>query len=158
MKAISLWQPWASAMALGLKRIETRHWSTKYRGLMAIHAAKRWTADERDFHAIEHEAGRMPAELPLGAVVATARLYDVKRTEQLVDRISDDEHCWGNYAPERYGWIFEDIVALPVPILFRGAQGLFDVPDAVLRGEALPEPADAPLKPPPPAARQGLLL
>lgn len=27
MKAISLWQPWASAMALGLKSIETRHWS-----------------------------------------------------------------------------------------------------------------------------------
>ena len=26
MKAISLWQPWASAIALGAKRIETRSW------------------------------------------------------------------------------------------------------------------------------------
>jgi hypothetical protein len=157
MKAISLWQPWASAMALGLKRIETRHWSTRYRGLIAIHAAKRWTADERDFHALEQEAGRMPAELPLGAIVATARLVDVKRTEQLVDHISDGEHCWGNYGPERYGWLFEEIVALPVPILFKGAQGLFDVPDAVLRGEVSPEPPP-PASPDPPPPRQGLLL
>uniref|UniRef100_A0A6M3J354 ASCH domain-containing protein n=1 Tax=viral metagenome TaxID=1070528 RepID=A0A6M3J354_9ZZZZ len=32
MKAISLWQPWASAMALGWKKIETRSWGTSYRG------------------------------------------------------------------------------------------------------------------------------
>ena len=53
MKALSLWQPWASAIALGHKRIEPRHWTTSYRGLIAIHAAKRWTADEREFHAAE---------------------------------------------------------------------------------------------------------
>lgn len=32
MKAISLWQPWASAIAVGAKRVETRSWATKYRG------------------------------------------------------------------------------------------------------------------------------
>ena len=41
MKAITLWDPWASAMALELKRNETRGWSTPYRGPLAIHAAKR---------------------------------------------------------------------------------------------------------------------
>ena len=41
MRAISLWQPWASVVALGSKRIETRHWSTGHRGPLAIHAAKR---------------------------------------------------------------------------------------------------------------------
>lgn len=40
MKAITIWQPWASAIAHGLKGIETRSWGTKYRGLLAIHAAK----------------------------------------------------------------------------------------------------------------------
>ena len=39
MKALTLWQPWASLVALGHKRIETRCWSTKYRGDLAIHAA-----------------------------------------------------------------------------------------------------------------------
>lgn len=40
MKAISLWQPWASLIAHGVKTIETRSWSTPYRGPLAIHAAK----------------------------------------------------------------------------------------------------------------------
>lgn len=40
IKALSLWQPWATAIACGAKRIETRHWSTKYRGPLAIHAAQ----------------------------------------------------------------------------------------------------------------------
>jgi activating signal cointegrator 1 len=41
MKALTLWQPWASLVAFGVKTIETRSWSTKYRGPLAIHAAKK---------------------------------------------------------------------------------------------------------------------
>lgn len=41
MKALTLWQPWASLVALGVKTIETRSWSTSYRGPLAIHAAKK---------------------------------------------------------------------------------------------------------------------
>jgi hypothetical protein len=40
MKALTLWQPWASLVAFGEKRVETRCWTTKYRGDIAIHAAK----------------------------------------------------------------------------------------------------------------------
>jgi activating signal cointegrator 1 len=39
MKVLTLHQPWASLVALGVKTIETRSWSTKYRGPLAIHAA-----------------------------------------------------------------------------------------------------------------------
>lgn len=39
MKALTLWQPWASLIAVGAKTIETRSWSTTYRGPLAIHAA-----------------------------------------------------------------------------------------------------------------------
>lgn len=39
MKAITIWQPWASLIACGAKRYETRSWPTKYRGPIAIHAA-----------------------------------------------------------------------------------------------------------------------
>jgi hypothetical protein len=38
MKALSLWQPWATLVSIGAKRIETRSWPTKYRGPLAIHA------------------------------------------------------------------------------------------------------------------------
>ena len=40
MKALSLTQPWATLIAVGAKRIETRSWYTAHRGLIAIHAAK----------------------------------------------------------------------------------------------------------------------
>lgn len=40
MKAITLTQPWATLVAIGAKRIETRSWATRYRGPLAIHAAK----------------------------------------------------------------------------------------------------------------------
>lgn len=136
MKAISLWQPWASAMALGLKSIETRHWVTSYRGPMAIHAAKRWTAEEREFAAIMG----LPAELPLGAVVAIGQLSQIHHSEHIRDEISEQERAWGNYADGRFGWRFIDVTALPEPIPYRGAQGLFEIPDELL-GMA---PADKP--------------
>lgn len=42
MKAISLHQPWASLLATGQKRVETRGWPTSYRGPLLVHAAKKW--------------------------------------------------------------------------------------------------------------------
>ncbi len=49
MKAISLWQPWASAIGPHpeQKHLETRSWQTPYRGWLAIHAAKRWTKEQQ---------------------------------------------------------------------------------------------------------------
>ncbi|MFV0399180.1 MAG: ASCH domain-containing protein [Oscillospiraceae bacterium] len=41
MKAITIWQPWASLLACGAKKYETRSWVTSYRGPIAIHAAAR---------------------------------------------------------------------------------------------------------------------
>lgn len=39
MRCLTLTQPWASLIAFGAKHIETRNWSTSYRGPLAIHAA-----------------------------------------------------------------------------------------------------------------------
>lgn len=89
MRAITLWQPWASAVALGSKTIETRHWSTNYRGPLAIHAAKRRNIGELDdlwrdarwrgalfpLICVEGEGGRASRfqySLPFGAIVAVA--------------------------------------------------------------------------------------
>jgi activating signal cointegrator 1 len=51
IRVITLWQPYASLIAIGLKKCETRSWGTKYRGKLAIHAAKRacCTADLRNW-------------------------------------------------------------------------------------------------------------
>jgi hypothetical protein len=42
MKAITIIQPWATLIALGEKKFETRSWTTKYRGPLAIHAGMKW--------------------------------------------------------------------------------------------------------------------
>ena len=38
MKAISVRQPWAALIALGVKDIENRVWRTRYRGVILVHA------------------------------------------------------------------------------------------------------------------------
>ena len=100
MKAISLWQPWATLIATGAKIYETRSWDTRYRGPIAIHASKKMVMEHGfDFwksmaEAIgtkyDFDAGAgMPMyttdilktgkalyneQFPLGAVLATAEL------------------------------------------------------------------------------------
>lgn len=133
MKAISLWQPWASAIALGYKTIETRHWQTSHCGPLAIHAAKRMTRAEQEFITnLRFRGIPMPYELPLGAIVAIAQLDCCQRTENVRPHLAGVELLFGNYEPGRFAWRFSNIVALPSPIPYRGAQGFFDVPDELL--------------------------
>lgn len=49
MKALSLTQPWATLVAIGAKHIETRSWSSSFRGRIAIHASKGFPKHARDF-------------------------------------------------------------------------------------------------------------
>lgn len=102
MKTLTLTQPWASLVACGAKRIETRSWSTSYRGSLAIHAAKGFPADAKDFTYAKltrdcllagnlglkversfYEGGgvhRLDTQLPRGSIVATCQLVDVLPT------------------------------------------------------------------------------
>lgn len=90
MKFLTIRQPWASLISLGVKRIETRSWSTSFRGPLAIHAGKakpsrdlvrmgqwltRWDYGEGRY-AMSDGLGKWVA-LPLGAVVAVCDLIDV---------------------------------------------------------------------------------
>ena len=96
MKAISLWQPYASLIAFGSKPYETRHWSPPDSLIgqrIAIHAAKRkiTRTEYLDYRIAEGltEIDRVmrshmkryhddwPKLIPYGAVVATANLYAV---------------------------------------------------------------------------------
>lgn len=133
MRAISLWQPWASAIALGHKHIETRGWSTKYRGPLVIHAAKRWTKDQRDFASTEFTLGRLPRALPLGAYVAVADLVDVQETGTLKLTVDAIERLYGNYEPGRFGWVLENIRPLHEPVPAVGKQGFWTPTPAELR-------------------------
>jgi activating signal cointegrator 1 len=50
IKVITLHQPWATLMAIGAKRIETRSWYTSYRGPLGIQAAKAFPKYGREFY------------------------------------------------------------------------------------------------------------
>jgi hypothetical protein len=50
-KAISIWQPYATLLASGAKKFETRTWAPGSLHMgepVLIHASKRWAEDERD--------------------------------------------------------------------------------------------------------------
>lgn len=149
MKCISLWQPWASAIPLLLKQIETRGRGTSVRGRIGIHAAKHWAGPEQRFTAGRRRAGDpLPDPLPLGAVVATAVLYDCRRTEDLTAAgISDLEQMYGDYTPGRFGWMLSEIVAIQEPITVPGRQGWFDVPDEYFPPAACAAPTVSMSKP-----------
>lgn len=133
MKALTITQPWASAIVLGLKTIETRSWTTSYRGEIAIHAAKGYPAYAREFAEDELVEGRGLANPPLGAVIAVARLAAVKRAEDLLAEWGTDprwtlEKMYGHYAPKCYGWVLEDVRPLVEPIACKGALGVWMLP------------------------------
>lgn len=143
MKCISLWQPWATLWASGAKQIETRDWVLKHRGPLAVHAAKVFKSDERDlcfcepFH--EHLAKVLDSidAMPLGAIVGIVQITDCKTSEHLDRVISSQERAFGNYSPNRYGWVASQFRLFADPIPYKGQQGLFDVPDELLRGRAM---------------------
>ena len=117
MKCLSLWQPWASYLVCGEKKIETRHWPTKHRGRLLIHAAK----------TTQSCANGHIATMAFGAIIGIVDLVDCKRSEDLWDKISPWESHLGNYEDGRFGWMTENQHRFESPIPYRGQQGLFDV-------------------------------
>jgi len=90
MKALTIYQPWASLTAAGCKLYETKPFYTSYRGQVAIHAAKKYIVDVLDGIyplGIEPERRAFVAAvrdclgmrdirhgLPYGAIIATTEL------------------------------------------------------------------------------------
>lgn len=130
MKAISLLQPWASLIAIGAKKIETRSWSTKYRGPLAIHASRSNKNQLLRFMEPFLKALRGIGILPLGAIVTTCNLVDcVKMTQEFIDTVQSPELDFGDYAVGRYAWILENIKPLEKPIPASGALSLWNWED-----------------------------
>ena len=158
MKAISLWQPWATLMATGAKRFETRGWGTNYRGAIAIHAAQR-QLDHETFELCVFEPFRSALEkaghieftgttsvvgLPFGRIVAVGELqgvYMMHRNHLVMIKTDgrpdfsmkyefprEPEITFGDWADGRYAWRIINVKQLPKPIPCRGFQKLWELP------------------------------
>lgn len=145
MKGITLWQPWASLIAAGLKQYETRHWYTHHRGPLIIHAAKRKVKQEEIASilssavyggVVDDRLDQLKdvctSDLPLGAIVAVVKLVDCPKMaaargtyEIGINSISALERAVGYWEIGRYAWQLSNVQALPEPIPAVGAQGLW---------------------------------
>lgn len=162
MKAITLTQPWASAVALGSKRIETRSWSTSYRGPVAIHAAKGFKVFELlHLNCCWNWIGAMwptgvrmgngptfETTLPFGAIVAVTNIIDCRPTGSFTQaeldepRQPDDkefghlykwtERQMGDFSLGRFGFVLDRVRALKTPVPCRGMLGLWNVPEPII--------------------------
>jgi activating signal cointegrator 1 len=148
VKALTLWQPWASLIALAEKKVETRSWATKYRGPLAIHAAAKlppkWLGVSR--HEIEFRDeiadcfnARRDADdrcglhvddairaLPYGAVLCVVNLVAVHETGEVYDDLDRREQIFGNYEDGRFAWFFEDVERFEKPIPAKGNRLLWE--------------------------------
>lgn len=104
MKAISVKLPWAKLIAQGMKTIETRRWSTKYRGPLLICASKR------------------PAGPLAGMAVCTCRLVDCHMMTK-----GDESRALCKVYPDARAWVLADVRALTRPFPVTGRLGFFEV-------------------------------
>lgn len=126
MKALSIRQPWASAIVELGKRVENRTWATLYRGPILIHASKTMTReDQAEFAAVAQLAGvkfRPLQTLPLGCIIGQADIVDCIAGGS---RHKTPHHSspWF-FGP--YGFVLENVQPLP-PRMCKGRLGFFDV-------------------------------
>jgi len=110
MKAISLIQPWANMIASGKKTIETRTWSTQYRGDLLICASRYISGRNR------------PEDGPFGCALAIVELMACRPMTP-----SDEGAACCRCYPRAWAWLLCNVRRLRNPIPIRGQLGLFDV-------------------------------
>lgn len=116
-RVVTVRQPWAWAIASGLKDVENRRRRISS-GLLAIHAGR--SHDPAGDTMLAQLGIEVPRSLDYGAVVAVAAV---------VDCVSDSSSPWAS--PGCWHWLIGSVVALDRPIPLRGMAGIFRAPTPV---------------------------
>lgn len=150
MRGLSLTQPWASLVAFGAKRWETRGWSTSYRGQVAIHASKGFPNDCKEMcfwppfnDGLASGGITTLRAMPLGAILAVADLVGCHRTccapwvlgpihGAIRTQPAAHEGELGDYADGRFFFELDNVRCLREPIQYKGALGLWAIPEDVV--------------------------
>lgn len=121
-RALTILQPWAWAIAEGIKTIENRSWPTKYRGSIYVHAGRKVHNSEfvdcAETMRLVGSQRDIPREdlLVYGALIAVVDLVGCSQ-------FPDDP--WSN--PMLWNWKLANPRPLPEPIPMRGSLGLWKV-------------------------------
>lgn len=128
MKALSIKQPWASWIASGQKTIETRVWSTDYRGDILICASKspdKFMMKQLDdmFRPFADISKQM--HFPLGQALCIAELYNCKPMTTADEREAMCE-VYGNGRWKAKSFFLRNIRRIkPFPVI--GELGIFEI-------------------------------
>ena len=141
MRALTLWQPHATLMALGVKRWETRSWKAPASLLghpLAIHAGKRLDVEAMKDAAVKKGLDKLSEEprwLPYGGIVAVVLVVDCRPTNEWDRRMSrryyrasSRPEDFGDFSPGRYAWETKLLLVCKPHIVCRGYQGVWNVP------------------------------
>lgn len=126
MRGLTLWQPYASAIINGPKRIENRKWGTpRLVGVtLAIHAAlRRWNPTMMELLQMRKlwPGCPDPERLETGTILGTARIKAVCGPE--------DEHAKGSpWATGPVCWVLDKVSPLASPVPCKGNRGLWKIP------------------------------
>jgi hypothetical protein len=157
VKALTIYQPWATLIIEGAKPYEFRHWSfaDRFPSLVgqriAIHASARTVKPDevRDIVARIEEghsaldstkarplldkiaaahSSRLASMLPLSAVLGTAILHKPRKPLEIFrGKVNDSDRIDHSV----WAWPLTDIVRFDVPVPYRGAQGFWNFPEAL---------------------------
>ena len=128
MRALTLWQPHATLMALGQKTWETRSWRAPDSLLghpLAIHAGKLLDAEAMKDSKVQRGLGKLseqPDWLPYGGIIAVVLVVDCRPTKK------GDRRDFGDFSDGRYAWDTKLLLVCTPHIVCRGYQGLWNVP------------------------------
>jgi hypothetical protein len=146
MKAITIWQPYATLLAIKEKRLETRGRRTHYRGAIAIHAAKyidRVACEKPEIKAALARHGCTVDNLPTGSIVAIANLtecwevvgeeegvqsclLDSQKNRTMSIAQDSNEFLFGDFSVGRFALEMSDVNRLASPISVKGQQGIWN--------------------------------
>ncbi|MDT7040862.1 ASCH domain-containing protein [Candidatus Nitronereus thalassa] len=138
MKALTVHQPWAQLLALGVKQFETRSWYTHFRGPLAIHASKQQASFvsaivlQRLGKVLFPYGFRALQDLPFGCVVGVGMLEDVQPAELISAQAIAGEKDFGDFRPGRFAWKFSQVRVLEKPIPACGHQGIWNLPEELI--------------------------
>jgi hypothetical protein len=124
MKTLTIQNPWAGLLILGIKHNETRSWNTKHRGNLAIHSSAKMTADGKrtlDWLCKELPDVFFPGSkamtvcTQLGMVLGTVNVTETVSTNE-ARQIESLERLLGDYSANRYYWKCENPVMFSAPV------------------------------------------
>ncbi len=134
MKVISLLQPWATLVVTGVKQIETRSWSSAYRGPLLIHASKGRAGKRLACEPVFKDYIADFRQLSFGYIIGEVTLTDIIRIDsadffytkdEKRNILSKNEKAFGDYTTSRFAWILQDPVIFKKPVKAKGSLSLW---------------------------------